>query len=240
MPLIKTLLENKQFRALALVGIVLGTVTLAVAWKLGFGPQDLKVAWKATETFLQANQWAMFLALVILPALPVPMSALLLVAAAVWGPTWQGCSLVVLALAVNLTWTYWVAAYPARNLIEKMLTRTSITIPNPSTSDQVQLILLLRLTPGIPFFLHNYILGFLRPPFALYLVLSTVLSGAVAVGIVLTGGALFQGKGGTALLGAFILVLAVVVIRLVRKRIARNAPLDDSPEPPPTDPAADI
>ncbi len=235
---LRPLLANKQLRVIALVGLALGAIAVAVAWKLGLGPQDLKTAWQATETFLRANQWALFLALVILPALPVPMSALLLVAAAVWGPTWQCCGLVILSLAINLTWTYWVAAYPARNFIEKMLTRTTLKIPSPSTSDQVQLILLLRLTPGIPFFLHNYILGFLRPPFALYLILSTVLSGAVAVGIVLTGGALFQGEGRTALLGAFILVLAIVVIRLVRRRLPRKVPLDQ--EPPPTDPAAEI
>ncbi|MCB1229303.1 MAG: VTT domain-containing protein [Verrucomicrobiae bacterium] len=237
MSALRELLQNKRLRLFALIAFVVGCVAIVIAWKAGFNLETLKSLWSSTETFLTDHSWALFLGLVILPSLPIPMSALLLIASAVWGPTWQCCALVLLALALNLTWSYWVAAYPARNLIEKFLARTRFKIPSPSTADQVQLILLLRLTPGIPFFLHNYILGFLRPPFVLYLALSIVLSGAVAVGIVLTGGALFKGEGKMALFGAFFLVLAVLVVRLVRKRILRKTSAREDSQDSATDTA---
>lgn len=232
---LKKLLADKRVRlALALGGLGF-IVMLVVAWKMGVTLAGLKQAWIDSRDFLMAHPWAMFLALVFLPGLPIPMSALLLVAGAVWGANLQACLLMLLAMAINMSWTYWLAAGPARGFIEKVLANTKIRIPELPKNDHVRLILILRLTPGIPLFIHNYILGFFRTPFLLYLPLSLLLAGSVACGILLTGGAILQGKAGAAITGISLIVVGILVIRILRARLAKKPVTDPQPgltEPP--------
>jgi uncharacterized membrane protein YdjX (TVP38/TMEM64 family) len=223
---LKKLLADKRVRialALGAVGFILAVI---LAWKMGVTLSGLKQAWIDSRAFLMAHPWAMFLALVFLPGLPIPMSALLLVAGAVWGANVKACLLMLLAMALNMTWTYWLAAGPARGFIEKVLANTKIKIPALPKNDQVRLILILRLTPGIPLFIHNYILGFFRCPFHLYLPLSMLLAGSIACGILLTGGAILQGKAGAAITGISLIVVGFLVIRILRARLAKK-PITD-------------
>ena len=136
----------------------------------------------------------------------------------------MACAIGVFATAINMTWTYWVAAHPGRGLVERLLKFLEIQLPKLTTSDAVWLVLFFRVTPGIPFFLHNFILGFLRVPFRIYLPLSVVLSGAFTVGFMLSAGAIFKGESGVAIVGISILAGAVAVTGLLRKRIGRAIP----------------
>ena len=155
----------------------------AGCWKTGVDLASLKEAWKQLNEYLVKNPWALFLALVFLPGLPVPTSALLFTAGVVWrDQPLMAVSLSMLAMALNLTWTYWLAAGPARRLVEKMLAATAIKIPDLPRGDHLKLILVLKLTPGIPFFFQNYLLGFLRAPFMLYLPLSILCNGIIGTG----------------------------------------------------------
>ena len=249
---LKKLLADKRVRVAIAIGFVGFIVALIVAWKLGVTLAGLKQAWVDSRDFLIAHPWAMFLALVFLPGLPIPMSALLLVAGAVWGANLKACLLMLLAMALNMSWTYWLAAGPARSFIEKVLVNTKIRIPELPKNDHIRLILILRLTPGIPLFIHNYILGFFRTPFLLYLPLSLLLAGSIACGILLTGGAILQGKVGAAITGISLIVVGVLVIRILRAKLAKKpvtdhlpglaeppVPLRDKPESEP-DPASEI
>ena len=102
-----------------------GLAAAGVAWKLGYDLADLKALWKSVNGYLVRHPSALFWAIVILPGLPVPMSALLFTAGVVWRdrPV-MACALCLLAMALNFTWTYWLAAGPARRLIEKLLAAT--------------------------------------------------------------------------------------------------------------------
>ena len=238
MQFLKQLAQNPRFRTLVITSAVLGLIGIVVAWKMGLDLATMKKLWTDGEAFLKANPWSLFLAIVFLPGLPVPVSALLILAGAVWGTTWWACLLVVLALALNMTWTYWVAAYPARGIMEKILSSTSIKIPELPKKDHVRLILVLRLTPGLPLFVHNYILGFFRAPFPLYLALSVALSGPIAVGILLTGGALLKGNAGMAITGIGVLVIAIVGTKILRAKFAKKKIEEERAEQP--DPASEI
>ena len=130
------------------------------------------------------------------------------------------------------------AAYPARGLIEKLLSQTSIKIPALPKNDHIRLILLLRLTPGLPLFIHNYILGFLRTPFWLYLSLSMLLSGAITSGILLTTGALLEGKMGMAIMGIMLIVVGAIAIKMLRAKLAKKA--DPNAHQGLTDPPASL
>ena len=127
---IRQLLLHRYTMIGLFVLLVSGLLAGWLAWKTGINLASLKEVWTVTQAYLTKNPWALFLALVILPGLPVPTSLLMLTAGVVWReqPV-MACGLCMLALALNFTWTYWLAAGPARRLVEKLLTATSLKIP---------------------------------------------------------------------------------------------------------------
>jgi uncharacterized membrane protein YdjX (TVP38/TMEM64 family) len=118
-----------------------------------------------------------------------------------------------------MTWTYWLAAYPARGLMEKLLARSTLRIPKLPKNNHLRALLLLRLTPGIPLFVQNYLLGFFRVPFRLYLPVSMGCSGLIACGIVLSGAGVAGGNFMPAITGVGLIVVGMVVVQMVRQRL---------------------
>lgn len=193
------------------------------AWRAGVDLHSLRVLWTTCESFLRAYPWCLFAGLVVLPALPVPTSALLLLAGTVWrSQPAAACGISLLAMSLNMSWTYWVAARPGRGLVEKLLASSALRIPDVTPGNHLRLILLLRLTPGVPLFLQNYVLGFFQVPFRLYLPLSIGCSGLMASGIVLSGAGIADGNLKPALGGLGLIVAAVVVVRALRQHLARK------------------
>jgi uncharacterized membrane protein YdjX (TVP38/TMEM64 family) len=223
MEILRKLLKLRRVQIGLVCLTVLGIATLVVAWKMGVDLAVLKEGWRVTEAFLQQNSWALFLAIVILPALPIPTSVLMLTAGVVWRERpIMACLLCLLALALNLSWTYWLAAGPARRLVEKILAATEMKIPDLPRGDYLKLILILRLTPGIPLFFQNYLLGFLRAPFFLYLPISMLCTGVICSGVVLSGAGLADGKVKWAITGVSLIVLGGVFTHLIRGWLARR------------------
>jgi len=215
-------LASKPWRFAAAGSVVLLAAVLVV-WQAGFDRAAIAAAWSQTEAFLQARPWALFIALAVLPGLPFPVSALLLAAGVAWNdrPVWA-CGLSLCALAINMSWTYWVAAHPGRRLVERFISWSGMKIPDIRHGDQLRLILVLRLTPGIPLFFQNYALGFVRAPFRLYLPLSIVINGVFSCGIVLVGAGVSDGKSLPVISGVALLVVAVVVTKWLRARVLRR------------------
>jgi uncharacterized membrane protein YdjX (TVP38/TMEM64 family) len=220
---IRQLLLHRYTMIGLFVLLVSGLLAGWLAWKTGINLASLKEVWTVTQAYLTKNPWALFLALVILPGLPVPTSLLMLTAGVVWReqPV-MACGLCMLALALNFTWTYWLAAGPARRLVEKLLTATSLKIPELPHGDHLKLILVLRLTPGIPLFLQNYLLGFLRAPFYLYLPVSLLCTGIIGSGVILSGAGLADGNLKWAITGLSLIVLGGVFTHLVRGWLERR------------------
>jgi uncharacterized membrane protein YdjX (TVP38/TMEM64 family) len=220
MELVRKIVTDRRFHRLAGVGLVLGFCLLALAWRMGVDLKMLKEGWMRSEEFLRAHPWWLFGALVILPGLPVPTSALLVLAGTVWRdrPV-MACAICLLAIALNMTWTYWLAAYPARGLMEKLLARSTLRIPKLPKNNHLRALLLLRLTPGIPLFVQNYLLGFFRVPFRLYLPVSMGCSGLIACGIVLSGAGVAGGNFMPAITGVGLIVVGMVVVQMVRQRL---------------------
>jgi len=216
--------SSKRFRIVTITTAILTVIAVIILWQLGLTPTVLASVWKDTIAFLKENPWALFLAIVILPGLPVPVSALFIAVGAVWtGNIWVASALAIVAITLNMTWTYFLAAYPARNIIEKVLASTRFNIPDLPKKDHLRLILVLRITPGIPFFLHNYILGFLRAPFSLYLPISVAITGCYTVGFVVTGGAIFDKNFTLAAIGIGLLILAYLITKAIRAYLRRKA-----------------
>jgi uncharacterized membrane protein YdjX (TVP38/TMEM64 family) len=205
---------------LAGLGLVLGFCLLALAWRMGVDLKMLKEGWMRSEDFLRAHPWWLFGALVILPGLPVPTSALLILAGTVWRdrPV-MACAICLLAIALNMSWTYWAAARPGRGLVEKLLAASALRIPELPKNNQLGVLLLLRLTPGVPFFLQNYLLGFFRVPFGLYLPVSVGCNGLIASGIVLSGAGVAGGNMKPVITGVALIVVGLVIVQMLRSRL---------------------
>jgi uncharacterized membrane protein YdjX (TVP38/TMEM64 family) len=220
---LKKILIDRRFHRLAGFGLILGLSALLVAWKLGVDGPMLKAAWRWTEGYLREHPWWLFAGLVILPGLPVPTSALLLLAGTVWRDRPAvACGICLIAIAMNMSWTYWVAARPGRGLVEKLLSDGSIRIPEMPRGDHLRFILLLRLTPGFPLFLQNYLLGFFRVPFRLYLPVSLGCTGLIASGIVLSAAGVADGNLTPVITGVALIVLGVVVVQWVKAKILKR------------------
>ena len=223
MEMLRKLLLHRRVR-IGLVGLLAAALLAGwVAWKSGVDLAALKELWAQVNGYLVKNPWALFLALVVLPGLPVPTSALLFTAGVVWRhqPV-MAVSLSMLAISLNLAWTYWLAAGPARRLVEKMLAATAIQIPELPRGDHLKLILVMKLTPGIPFFFQNYLLGFLRAPFFLYLPIGVLCNGVIGTGVVLSGVGLADGRLMPAITGLCLIAVGVVLTQLVRGWLARG------------------
>ena len=223
MDMLKKLLSDRRFHRLAGGLLVLGAGAVLLAWKMGVDTAVLKTAWKQAEMFLMDRPWLLFAGLVVLPALPVPTSALLFLAGTVWRDRpIVACGICLLALALNMTWTYWAAARPGRGLVEKLLAAGKFQIPELPHGNHLRFILLLRLTPGFPLFLQNYLLGFFRVPFALYLPVSILCTGIMGCGVVLSGAGLADGKVTWAITGVSLIVLGSVFTHLIRGWLAKR------------------
>jgi len=206
--------------------VCLGGMALSagvVAWKMGVDQATVKGLWEQVNSYLVRHPSALFWALVFLPGLPIPTSALLFTAGVVWrDQPVMACLLSLLAISLNLTWTYWLAAGPARRLVEKMLAASGIQIPDLPRGDHLKLILVMKLTPGFPFFVQNYLLGFLRAPFYLYLPISILCNGIIGTGVVLSGVGLADGKLMPALTGISLIAVGVVLTQMVRSWLAKR------------------
>ena len=209
---------------LGLAAVLLLLLAAAVvAWKMGVNLASLKGMWQSVEAYLKANPYVLFWTIVFIPGLPVPTSFLLVMAGAVWkDQPIIACLICILAMLLNLSWTYWLAAGPARRLVEKLLAATSIKIPDLPRGDHLKLILVMRLTPGLPFFFQNYVLGFLRPPFLLYLSISILCSGVVGTGIVLISAGAADGNLKWAIFGISLIVVGGVLIQFLRSWLAKR------------------
>jgi uncharacterized membrane protein YdjX (TVP38/TMEM64 family) len=220
MTILKKLLRDRRFHRLAGAALVLGVGGLLLAWKMGLDGAGLKAAWREAEGFLKAWPLLLFAALVVLPGFPVPTSALCFLAGTVWRdrPV-MACAICLTALALNMTWTYWVAARPGRRLVERLLAATRFKIPDSPQGNRLRLLLIVRLTPGIPLFLQNYLLGFMRIPFRLYLPVSLGCSGLISIGVVLSGAGVADGNLTPVVAGVGLIVVGLIVVQMIRQKL---------------------
>jgi len=168
---------------------------------------------------------AFFTAEAILPGLGSPVLPFHFAAGPAFGEQ-LGMPLVVLlscaALTANMLWTYWLARGALRPVLEKLLLRFGYKLPALEAGDLTDLTIVMRVTPGSPFVVQNYLLGLARVPFGRYVTVSCVVIWLYTVGFVLFGDALLHGKGKMAMLGGSVLVLAIVATHWARKHFAKK------------------
>lgn len=189
---------------------------------------DLKgLIMRGLEMLREAGPGAFFTAMALLPAVGIPATAFTLTAVPVFGPQLGTTTVVLLALGaltVNIALTHLLASRWFRPPLEWAVNRLGYKLPRVDTADVNDLIILLRVTPGIPFPAQNYLLGLAGVPFWRYLLISCVIQWPINVAIMLFSDALLQGRGRLAFFALMGLLALMTGTHLVRKHYSKKNP----------------
>jgi len=166
-----------------------------------------------------------FGAMALLPAAGFPISVFSLSAGVFMGPQiglgWTVAG-ALLSLGINMALTYWLARYALRPLLEGVIRKLGYALPQVAQENYLGLTVFLRVTPGPPFFVQNYLLGLAEVPFWTYLWVSWLIQGSFAVAMVVFGEALMQGSGKVVFIAVSVLIAISVAIKLVRRRYSQK------------------
>lgn len=197
---------------------VLLLLGIALWWGSG---HDFKALVHQVLDFLRSTgPTTFFIAMALLPALGAPLSFFCLTAGPVFGPL-LGMPLVILlslsAIAANISLSYLLASRALRPPLEHLLRRLGYQLPRVDSGDVSDLTVLLRVAPGLPFPVQNYLLGLAAVPFPRYFVISCLIAFPLNSAIIIFGEALLRGRGRMALLGLLLILAAMAGIHLVRR-----------------------
>jgi uncharacterized membrane protein YdjX (TVP38/TMEM64 family) len=84
------------------------------------------------------------------------------------------------------------------------------------------LIVVLRVTPGVPFFVQNYILGLADAPFGKFLGISCAAAWPYTAAFIVFGDALHHGRAKLIIEGVLVLVALTAATHFVRRHYGRK------------------
>jgi uncharacterized membrane protein YdjX (TVP38/TMEM64 family) len=215
--------KPKSSKALLKLGLAAAViVALAVAVLMGFDWRRPLAEFYGL--IRRAGPWAFFSAMAVLPAVGIPTTAFLLTAGAAFGERMGMGGVVAAAIAailVDLALAYWLARWALRPWIERILLRLGYRLPEVETGDMTDLIVLLRMTPGIPFFVQNYLLGLADVPVGRYFRVSCLIVVPSTAAWVLFGDALQRGKGLAIFITISLLGAVLAATHMARRHLAK-------------------
>jgi uncharacterized membrane protein YdjX (TVP38/TMEM64 family) len=207
-------------KVVVLVVVVLGAAVLALRGL------DFRVLIERLIVIIRdAGPWIFFGGMALLPVVGAPLMAFTMTAGTAFSSqmTLGGVIAATLAaIAVNIALTYWLARRAVRPLLEKLLKRFGYAVPRVTSDNALSIALLVRLTPGPPFFLQSYILGLAEVPFRLYMIVSWLCVLPWAVGAVVLGRGLFDGNFGVVATGLGVIIVAVAAVHLIRRKMSKR------------------
>jgi len=216
--------EPRARRKLPLFKLALAAAVVAVVAFLVLRGVNYKDLGEHGFSYIRAaGPWVFFSAAAILPAFSAPLSAFSLTAGEAFGRQMTMPGVIaakMAAIAFNMAFTYWLARYALHPLLSRVTGHYGYTIPRVTRENAVAVALVLRLTPGPPFFMQSYILGLAHMPFRLYMVVSFLSSIPMTLALVILGKGVFNGNLSLVLTGAGVIVAASVAVNWMRKRYA--------------------
>jgi uncharacterized membrane protein YdjX (TVP38/TMEM64 family) len=221
--MLATLSRDKK---ILLLKLAVGLGVVAVAAGLVWGGVDVRGLFqRGIEAIRLAGPLAFFVAMAVLPAVGVPLLAFMLPAGKLFGERF-GLPLVVAyslaAITFNLLFTYWLARWALRPPLARLIERLGYKLPQVASGDATDLVVILRVTQGIPFLVQNYLCGLAEVPFGKYLLVSCLAGWPAQAAYVVFGQALLEGNGRTILIAVGALVALVAVAQLVRRHYGRK------------------
>jgi len=155
-----------------------------------------------------------------LPLFPIPVSPFYLITGTIYG---VGFSLAASAAAifVNLSLAHYLATSFLRPLINKIVSKYSYTVPQVYPTEYIKLSIVLRITPGIPYFLKNYLNSLAGVPFKPYILIAWPLEMLWALAFIVLGESAFEGSLGLALYSICLVIALILITKLIRERYAK-------------------
>lgn len=184
---------------------------------------------------------AFFAAMAILPAIGCPITIFTISVGPIFGAQ-LGLPLILAisagVIAFNLAFAYWLARFALRPWVQALFGWLGYRLPEVATGDRLSLAVLVRVTPGPPYFVQNFILGLVGVPFGLYMAVSGLICISFSFGFILFGDSLAQGKGKVVLLSISLLVALSFGVKFVRGYFSRRRAAAGGSPVEPTDPSS--
>jgi uncharacterized membrane protein YdjX (TVP38/TMEM64 family) len=158
---------------------------------------------------------------------PIPVTLLYITAGPLYG---AGPSLVgvAAALTINSIIVHTIGTTAIRPRLIQMIRARDLPIPTiKEPSDQIAFATLMRVTPGLPFFLQSWtivLVGIERLPF---LLLSVGIQMIYAAGFIVLGQSAFEGRAALAAGAGIFLLVAAIGARFVYKRLSAQSDEND-------------
>jgi uncharacterized membrane protein YdjX (TVP38/TMEM64 family) len=215
--------EGRKLRTKVLVAAVI-LIAAGVVVLLGV---DLRaLAGRGIGLLREGGPWAFFSAMAILPAVGVPLLTFVLTAGSAFGDRMGMGGVVAAGLAaitVNLTLAYWLARRELRPWLIRLVGRLGYRVPQVEAGDMTDLIVFVRVMPGVPFPIQNYLLGLAEAPPGKYFVISCLAAWANNTVLMVFGKALMDGRGELIVLSVSGIVALAAATHLVRRHLAGRA-----------------
>ncbi|HWA09840.1 MAG TPA: VTT domain-containing protein [Opitutaceae bacterium] len=227
-PVQKKKLPLLKLAAIAVVAGIVVVLAISGGDIRGFIAKVADLIARVVAVIQAAGPLAFFSAMAVLPAAGVPSLFFILPAGPAFGDRLGMGTVVLLCLVsvtVNFVLAYLLARRGLRPLLTKLLERLGYEVPVVEEGDTTDLILILRLTPGIPFCVQNYLLGLAEVPFGKYFLLSFLLCMPQNGAFVLFGDALLHGKGKMILYAGGAIVAVAAGTHLLRRHYQRRKAL---------------
>jgi uncharacterized membrane protein YdjX (TVP38/TMEM64 family) len=163
-------------------------------------------------------------AMALLPAMGVPVTPFFILAGATFG-IWMALVASLVALGLNLSLCYWIARSGMRPRLESFLRRSRYQLPDfeERNAGAVRFTLMIKMTPGLPAFAKNYILGVSGVPFLPYFGLSMLITGAYAASFVILGESMLEHRFDRSVVAIAVVVVLLLAVLWWRRKRNREA-----------------
>jgi len=205
--------------------LAMAVLVLAVAGYVGLRELHplLDLLGRVVAAITRLGPWAFFGAMAILPAVGAPSTLFTLTAGSAFGAQIGMPAVVaagVAAMTFNIAFTYVLARWVLRAWLQRLLVRFGYKLPQVEKGDVTDLIIVLRVTTGIPLCVQNYLLGLADAPAARYFIISYAISWPSTAAYLLFGDALLHGRGKMIIVALTAIVILTVGTHFLRRHYA--------------------
>jgi uncharacterized membrane protein YdjX (TVP38/TMEM64 family) len=221
MPALSPAQRKKLLFRLGLAGLI----AVAIVLFLLKGVHILTLIDRVVAFVAGLGPWVFFTAMAIVPACGVPTLGFTLVAGSAFaermGMAWVVVAVNV-AMTINMALTYWLARWVLRDHLARLLERLGYRMPEVDRADITDLIVILRVTPGVPYFVQNYLLGLADAPVGCYFLLSCLFVWPNNAAFTVFGDALLHGRGEKIVVAVLVIIALVAATHMLRRHYGRR------------------
>ncbi len=223
--------RKKLLLKLAVVGAVLLALGLAVLAGL---PVKQWIS-DGLALVQSAGPVVFFTAMAFLPSFGAPLLAFVLPVMTLFGERLgfgMVLSLSLAAITFNMMLSYSLARWAIGPFLRRLIERLGYRLPEMEQNDATDMLVILRVTPGVPFCVQNYMAGLANIPVPRYLIISAIIAYVYNTAFIVFGDALLKGKGKVVMVSMGVLLALSAATHMVRRHYSAKKSSGLSATPP--------